>query len=128
MHNKLKYLLDITSVSLLHEAIQHIHNLFKEIICKHNWVYWHTRYRIVDKKSHISYLDGKINYNQIRECSKCNKQQTLKLGFRNPGWYTSYRELDINKPIIDMYLKVAGSETKSEKRDRLINKILNENT
>lgn len=105
--------------------VKYVQNVFRELLCQHKWVFWHTRFIVDPKsKSHIRHLNGKIQYNQYRLCEKCNKKQSWKQAFENSKWIRSYRTLDPNIKTINIELKIAGEESKADKRNRLIEKIL----
>lgn len=103
--------------------------MFRELLCQHKWLFWHTRF-IVDTKSlykwrrSIRNLNGKIEYNQFRQCEKCGKKQMWRQRFEGSKWIRSYRNLDPNNRNIDKVLKIPGEESITDKRDRLINQIL----
>lgn len=93
--------------------------LLSEILCSHNWRYWHVKLSS-DKRS----LDGTILRNKYRRCKKCNKQQSFKMIPKNSRWDPSSMNLPENKDIINVSVKQIGTESKQEKRDKLLSKIL----
>lgn len=111
-------------ISFSKDSIRNIHHSLKELFCNHNWLFWHTRFIVNNPKSHIKHLNGKIQYNQFRQCERCGKKQKWKQKFEGSKWIRTYRKLDINNRTIDMVLKILGEETKADKRDRLIDQIL----
>lgn len=90
----------------------------KKIFCKHDFKYWKMRF--------ISNRESLNNVEMIRwrECQSCGKKQELN---RTPGnwkWVRTGKELPINTDTIDVNVYLVGEESKSDKRDKLIDSIL----
>lgn len=90
------------------------------IFCKHKWDFWHVKLRCDHKKT----LDGTILHNTIRKCSKCSKQQQLRMIPGNVHWRESNYKLPTNTNIIYSWVNVYGKKNKSEIRENTIDEIL----
>lgn len=97
--------------------------LTKQTFCNHNYRFWKMKMLVYNKKSNLRHLDGREML-KWRKCNKCGKKQELSMIPGEWKWKKTYRNLPDNKNVIDVEIRQLGEETKSEKRDRLINQIL----
>lgn len=91
---------------------------FKKTFCNHDYKFWKMRMIIEDR-----YLNNREMV-KWRKCNKCGKKQELSMKPGDFKWKKTYRDLPDNKNIIDVELKRVGHESKSEKRNRIINSLL----
>jgi hypothetical protein len=98
---------------------------FKPYFCRHQMRYWDMRWIVEDKNSHIYNLNGKIWTDSFCECQKCGvKYKKIYLPKRWGKWKKS--DFTPNKTnIIEVEVIQYGSESKRQKRDKLINDLLN---
>lgn len=98
--------------------IKHLFNI--SIFCRHQWEYWDVKLRCDHKKT----IDGTILNNNIRKCSKCNKQEQLQMIPKNFRWIENYTKLPTDTKLIETWVNVYGKKNKAELREDKINSII----
>jgi hypothetical protein len=69
-------------------------------------------------------FDGKIWKGIFCECQKCGVQKKKSMKVGKWGKWENYRFTPTSNGIIEVEIYTYGTETKRQKRDRLINEIL----
>jgi hypothetical protein len=116
-------------ILLIDSGIYSLYSLVKSIIkspffCRHRMIFYDMIW-VVDPESKKFYdrCNGKIWKNSFCECQKCGvKKRMIMLPGRWGEWKNYYFETPKNGVV-----KVEigdGTETKSQKRDRIINNLL----
>lgn len=95
----------------------------KQTFCNHDYRFWKMRMVVDNQNSSLKHLHGNEMV-KWRKCDKCGKKQELSMIPGEWHWKTTYNNLPDSTNVIDVEIRQLGEETKSEKRDRLINQIL----
>jgi len=101
--------------------------LFKDpFFCRHRMRYFDMKF-IVDDDSDF-YLaqrfNGKVFKGTLCECQKCGVQKKKSMMVGKYGKWENHCFTPTSNGVIEVEIYQYGSETKRQKRDRLINEIL----
>jgi len=123
----MKKLFNILSIVF---GFHQIYSLTKSIIkspflCRHRMIFYDMKW-VVDSNSKRFYdrFNGKVWKDSFCECQKCGiKKRMIMLPDRWGEWKNSYFETPKNG-VVEVEIFEMGTETKRQKRDRLISKLL----
>ena len=103
-----------------------IGSLFKDpFFCRHRMKYFDMKW-IVDDELDFYHrrFDGKVFKSILCECQKCGVQKRKSMMVGKYGKWENFRFTPTSNGVIEVEIFSYGSETKRQKRDRLINEIL----
>ena len=102
------------------------HERLKPIFCRHQMRYWDMKWYMDDKNSrHYSDWNGKIWKDVFCECQKCGTKYKMSMKPKEWGsWNKSNFTPTTNNFIEVEIFEFGHSETKRQKRDRIINSLL----
>jgi hypothetical protein len=95
--------------------------------CRHKMKYWDMEWLVdTDNHSDPNYrrFNGKVWKNTFCECQKCGVQKRKSMKVGEWGKWKKNSFTPTSNGIIEVEIFSSGSETKRQKRDRLINEIL----
>lgn len=103
-----------------------IGSLFKDpFFCRHRMKYFDMKWSVDDSAgSYHRRFDGKIWKGIFCECQKCGVQKKKSMMVGKYGKWENSKFTPTLNGIIEVEIFLSGSETKRQKRDRLINEIL----
>jgi hypothetical protein len=104
-----------------------IGSLFKDpFFCRHRMKYFDMKF-IVDDDADF-YLtqrfNGKVFKGTLCQCQKCGVQKKKSMMVGKYGKWENHSFTPTSNGVIEVEIYQYGSETKRQKRDRLINEIL----
>jgi len=118
-------ILSITGLIVFVRLYQSIKSLVKILFCDHVYQTWDMRIDAGDSQD-LKRFHGEVFKDAFRKCVKCEKRaEALSMIPGEYGWKKTYRELPKNQMMIDVEVIGFNEETKSMKRDKIINSILN---
>lgn len=97
------------------------------IFCRHKMKYFDMVWFVDDEcysDSNFNKFNGKVWKDTFCECQKCGVQKKKSMKVGQCGKWKNYRFTPTSNGIIEVEIAPYGRETKRQKRDRLINKIL----
>jgi len=91
--------------------------------CRHKMIFYDMRW-VMDPNSSLYRHNGKIWKDSFCECQRCGiKKKMIMLPGRWGEWKRSHFETPKNG-IVEVEIFEIGRETRSQKRDRIINNLL----
>ena len=125
MKKVFNFILSITGLIVFVRLYDGLAPLVKMMFCDHVYQTWDMRLDASDSEK-MKRFHGDTFKNAFRKCVKCDKQaEALSMIPGQFGWKKTYRELPEDQTVIDVEIFGFGeSETKRQKRDRLIGDIL----
>ena len=123
MRKSLKILLIASGIYSLYSFVKSIIN--SPFLCRHRMIFYDMIW-VVDPESKNFYdrFNGKVWKNSFCECKKCGvKKRMIMLPKRWGEWKDYYFETPKNG-VVEVEIFEWGTETKSQKRDRIINNLL----
>jgi hypothetical protein len=103
-----------------------IGSLIKDpIFCRHKMKYWDMMW-VVEKDADFFFrtFQGKIWKQTFCQCEKCGVQKRKSMKVGEWGKWKNHSFETTTNGIIEVEIAPYGRETKSQKRNRLINEIL----
>ena len=95
------------------------------IFCRHNMKYYDMKWYVDDENNFLyKKFNGRVVKNVLCHCQKCDVKYKKSLSVGDYGKWKRFDFNPTNNSYIEVELHEVGKETKSQKRDRLINEIL----
>jgi hypothetical protein len=103
-----------------------IGSLFKDpFFCRHRMKYFDMKWSVDDSAGlYHRRFDGKVWKKTFCECQKCGVQKRKSMMVGKYGKWENHRFTPTSDGVIEVEIFSYGTETKRQKRDRLINEIL----
>jgi len=122
----MKKLFNILSIVF---GFHQIYSLTKSIIkspflCRHDMIYYDTKWVVDPELKSLYRFNGELFKNSLCECKKCGikKKMSMRVGEFGKWKITDFKTPKNNFVLFE--LKEIGRETKRQKRERLISKLL----
>jgi hypothetical protein len=116
----------ILGIERLFSNLFYIYNKINTYFCQHQMEFWDMKWYIEDSNSPLySEYNGKIWKNVFCKCKKCGVKYRT---YMTPKKWGKWIESDFT-PTKNGYIEVVYSpngETKSDRRDRILNDLLND--
>jgi len=120
----MKLIWTIFPLSTLIKTFKSLKSVLKICFCNHVYQTWDLKFDTEDSKI-LGKLHGRVFQGHFRKCLKCDKGgEYLSLIPKQIKWKKTHMELPENKLVINVKMSGYGEETKAEKRDRILEKLL----
>lgn len=121
---KKEIILSITGLIVFVNLYRWLLTLIKTMFCDHVYQTWDMRFDASESEK-LKRFHGHTFKDAFRKCVKCDKgAEALSMIPGQFGWKKTYRDLPKDKTVIEVEVMGFDEETKTMRRDRIINKIL----
>lgn len=122
MRKLLKILLIASGIYSLYSLVKSIIN--SPFLCRHRMIFYDMKWVVDHESRFYDRCNGKVWKDTFCECQKCGvKKRMIMLPKRWGEWKDYYFETPKNG-VVEVEIFEWGTETKSQKRDRIINNLL----
>jgi hypothetical protein len=122
MRKSLKILLIASGIYSLYSLVKSIIN--SPFFCRHEMIFYDMKL-VVDSESKNLYnrINGEVWRSSFCECKKCGVKKRMIMLPGRWEWKNYYFETPKNG-VVEVEISEWGNDTKSQKRDRIINNLL----